>query len=461
MDIEYWSFGLAPLLVTLTCLLIIAVRAANSKAIRLIDWSLMFIALVYGIMAPTVINAVMQRPGQFAGGQFVPSRLAEPFAPQAVAVLIMIIGLLLGWAVNPWRRRASLMFAGLSGANRFASWFWVMAIGAIVAQYIYAIDYDGFLGVFDYSLALRSGVLDDALKSRFSFLAPLAGFSIIACYGFLGLILRREGRPRSAWMGFVVAFVFAIYVLISLQGRVGLVVFVASIGLGIVFVNSRNPLMIAFGFPAAVIIGVVALRLSSEILKRGSSASNLQFMTQQVSFVYTGFWAWSDNPNISFRYFYDLIVAPIFLLPSSLTAGHFSRVGDIHTAEILGAPKGVDGVMGAMPLDLVTLGYLQFGLLGVFVCALIFGAILRVLQNIVDGIEHDGIRAVFEAHVSLKIAGLGLIYAEPENLIRGNLPLIFIVFAVWLFRGRLQRRDQPAGHRLRRSHLHSGVGIRH
>lgn len=439
MEYDYWSFGVAPLLLFVTCISIIVLRTVRNRKIQLLDWSLMFIALVYGLLAPPVLNAIMRGPVEVAGSHFIERRIGDSFTLHTLAVLVAVIGLLIGWTVKPHRRGDQSRIQEGSDRARLAKWLWIMAGVAVAAQYLFTIDYGGLLGVFDYSVVLRAGAFDESGRSRFSALAPLAGFSMIACYGFFGLLQQRAARTRSALIGFLVTFVFSLYVLFSLQGRVGLVVFVASLTLGAILLRTRARLMILFGLPVAVIAGAAGLRFASEILKRGSSESDLQFITEQVSFIYTGFWAWADDPSISFRYFYDLLVAPLFLLPSSLTSTWFSRVGDVHTAQILGYPKGAGGVTGAMPLDLVTFGYLQSGLIGVLVCATIFGAGLKALQQTVDDIPIAGVRAVFEAHVSLKIAGFGLLYAEPENLIRGNLPLLIVLVAIWLLRMRSRR----------------------
>lgn len=442
----YFAFGVGPISVAILCLIILLVRSQGRSSVELMDWSLLFISLVHGIFAPLVILSIIASPANSTGERVIQEKFGEDFAYHSLAVMVAVIGLLLGWEVsrifktNRTRRRV-VSRVGQPPWRGVERWFWIMALVAVASQYLYTLDYGGFAGIFDYSQQVRAGVLDESIRSRFAFLSPFAGFSMIACYGFCGLLLDQSTRRLRVLFGFVFTFAFSWYVLASWQGRLALVTFIGSLLLGVVLVGKPNRLIVILGSGIIFVLGIGSLAFVSGLLDRGEATSRLQFFTEEISFIFSGFWAWAGTDDITYRYFYDLLVAPAFLLPSSMTLGQFSKISDVHTTLMLGAAKGSGDVYGAMPLDLVTMGYSQLGLFGILVYAIVFGVILFMLQGALDRIQNRGIRAVMEAHISLRIAGIGMFYAEPEHLIRGNFPLVLSLILIALFGRRRAAKD--------------------
>ncbi|HMR48028.1 MAG TPA: hypothetical protein PKE40_02230 [Arachnia sp.] len=446
----YFAFGLGPMFVGVLCLVILLARSQGRSSVQLIDWSLLFIGLVHGLFAPFVLRSIIAGPAVSTGDRVIQEKFGEDLTYHSIVVVSALIGLLLGWeAVRMIKaRRADRSpvepVRATSGWS-LERWFWIMAAVAVLSQYLYTRDYGGFSGVFDYAQQVRAGALDESVRSRFSFLSPLAGFSMLACYGFFGLFLERSSRNIRTFLGAASTFAFSLYVLASWQGRVALVVFVGSLLLGVLLFARLNRLAVILGSGVFFVLGIASVAFVSGLLDRGEETSRLGFFTEQVSFVFSGFWAWAGGTDITYRYFYDLVVSPMFLLPSSMTLGDFTRISDVHTALMLGAAKGSGDIYGAMPLDLMTMGYSQLGLFGVVMYAAIFGAVLYLLQAWVDRIPNNGVRAVLEAYLSLRIAGIGMFYAEPEHLIRGNLPLVVSLILMALFGKRRRRAPSLLG----------------
>jgi hypothetical protein len=109
-------------------------------------------------------------------------------------------------------------------------------------------------------------------------------------------------------------------------------------------------------------------------------------------------------------------------------------------------------VTGGIPTDLLTLGLMQAHLLGVIVVGVMFGLLLRTLQVLIDRIPFHGVRGVFEAHVALNVAVLGVFYAQPNLVISTNFALLVGSFII-LVQLRVHRLTRPYGHRIYRSIL--------
>lgn len=163
-------------------------------------------------------------------------------------------------------------------------------------------------------------------------------------------------------------------------------------------------------------------------------ADNLiEFIARELSFPYVNFFAQLDYGENLFRLFKDLFLAPIYLLPSSLWTKWVENVSQVNTALIMGAPKGEQGVTGEIPVDLLTLGLMQASIFGIVIVGMIFGIFLKILQSLIDTIKNLGIRSVFEAHIALKIAVLGVFYAQPALVVSGNIALLFTAVIMFAF----------------------------
>jgi hypothetical protein len=319
---------------------------------------------------------------------------------------------------------------------------------AVLAQGLYTKAYGGFLGQLDYSTLIRSSLFDRVPQNSWSFLKPLGGLAMIATYGFFGLWLSGR-RGAGTIVGLVLAFVFSLYILYSWLGRMGFLVFLATFMLGVQLSRRSNPLkVIAWG--GAAFIGILACAYGvSKWLNLKAADSLAEFLARELSYPFGSFLAQLEHGGHLSRGFIDFFLAPIYLLPSSWWTDSFETVGQVNTKVITGATKGVGGVTGAIPTDLLTLGLMQAHLLGVIVVGIMFGLLLRVLQAVIDRIPFHGVRGIFEAHVALNIAVLGVFYAQPNLMVSTNFALLV---------GSLIILVQLRVHRLARSYRHNISG---
>jgi len=91
---------------------------------------------------------------------------------------------------------------------------------AVATQGLYAQAYGGVLGQLEYSSMIRSSLFDTGPSNALSFLQSFGGLAMIAAFGFFGL--RLSGRRNFlALLGFLLSFLFSLYVLYSWLGRTG------------------------------------------------------------------------------------------------------------------------------------------------------------------------------------------------------------------------------------------------
>ena len=177
-------------------------------------------------------------------------------------------------------------------------------------------------------------------------------------------------------------------------------------------------IVLGTGIMIAILVGVYCISIW---LNLKSDDNLLVFLARELSFPFGSFFGQLDFGENLFRCFKDFIVAPVYLLPSSLWTQWVENVGQVNTALIMGAPKGVRGVTGAIPVDLLTLGLMQMFVFGILIVGAGFGALLRLIQCLLDNVANPGLRAVFEAYIAIKIAVLGVFMPSPRSLFRETL----------------------------------------
>ncbi len=295
-----------------------------------------------------------------------------------------------------------------------------MLLTAVVLQVVYSHAYGGLAGVLTYANSLRSGIFE--IYNQWSFLKPLTGLVFFASFIFYGLIL--SPVQRHPWFGFVLSFIFSIYLLYSWFGRIGFLAYLATFVLsGILYRRSKPVSVLVLG---AAILG--SMLVAAYYL---SFALNLKFidglpayLASELSFPFASFFGHLQEGPHQFRWFIDFAALPLYFLPSSLWIDWFEDVSRVNTILIMGAAKGEAGVTGGIPVDLLTLGLLQASIMGVAVVGAVFGVFLRACQFFVDRIPHTGVRLVVTAHLALKLAILGVFYAQPDLIVRENIHLM-------------------------------------
>jgi hypothetical protein len=420
------------LVFSVICLAFVLLHSVHVGRLTLLDWAVLGMGGVYGLGWSLVAGVTR------AGGNPVWEKWLSPNAHyyplHTLCALVLLGSMSLGWlvfgALWPRRHRMRSSFSIRSNPSQLITVMWILLVIAIAMQWLYTSAYGGFLALLEYSAAIRSAT--NTVENRLSFLQPFGGLALFASYGFFGLWLSRCKR-LAVRLGLCFSVPFSLYILYSWRGRIALLVYLVTFVLGLLLSRRPRPLALLFGASIALIAIVIGAYYLSIWLNLKPADDLVVYLTRELSFPFVSFFAQLDSGKNLPRLFSDFLMAPVYLLPSSLWSRWVEDVSQVNTALIMGAPKGQQGVTGEIPVDLLTLGLMQVSVLGILVVGGLFGALLRMIQSLLDRISCLGVRAVFEAHVALNVAVLGLFYAQPALVVERNFTLLVTALAITLY----------------------------
>lgn len=434
---------IAGVLLAVGCLCLAAAHSWRARRLTFLDWTVLAIGGVYGIGWAVVVYVTRAGANSRWEG-FLLSNKAY-FLLHTACVLVLLAGLVVGWRAGRGTVKSAPAMpppipAGRSGWSVEMGAAWLMLGLAVITQWLYTLSYGGFIGALTQSAAFRSGLL--TTENRLGFLFPFGSLAYVASFIFFGLLLAGR-RPVRLWISLVLAVAVSLYVLLLRLGRVDALVYLATFLFGYLMYRVNRPLTLlaisGLG-GVAILAGTYWLSLVSGISFTEGLAA---FLAKELAFPFVNFLEHSAAET-RLRWFYDIVVMPVFLLPESLWAGWVENVSDVTTTLIKGAPKGTAGVSGGMPVDLLTLGLLQASVLGVLVVGFLFGLLLRFLDRLLLGVANQGVRAVFGAHIAFKIAVLGVFYAQPSLLVKGNMYVLVAALILWFSSVVVSRRVRMA-----------------
>lgn len=334
-----------------------------------------------------------------------------------------------------WRSReehAELTPRAVVEIRRFA---WVFLFAGIFCYYLYTMAYGGFAEMLNYSALIRSGMFDAiGIDNPLSFLKRFGGFAFFSSLLFYALVL--EDRPKGhlriiCLLGLVTSIGFSLYVLYSWLSRVAIAMYLSAFPLAYVYHRSHQSHMIIFRLTPLVLAIAIGLPFLSLWMTPGkSSTSIIEFYARELSFPIISLFSAIENDR--FRFFFDLAVAPIYMLPSRIWSGVFGLdvVSNINTETILGYVKGEGGVTGTIPVDMVTFGYMQMGAFGVAIIGFCIGAGLVWLEKLIQWMPGKGLRSVLYAYSALMVSTLTVLYADPQHILYRNFHFIIGTLAL-------------------------------
>ena len=426
------------LALSLACFFLVScVMLATSDALRrgrmtLLNWTTLGMGGVYGAgwMIVLWVTEAGGNPNWYPW--IVPD--AESHPVHTVAAFLLLVGTWVGWSAS------SSLFCEQPNKTRVAllpSWERRLSIGlgvlfciAVLSQWLYTKAYGGLFSVLDYSGAIRSGIF--LVDNPLSFLRPFGGVSIFSSFGFFGLWLSGFRRPAIG-LSCILTVVFSVYILFSWLGRMSFLVYLSTFILGYMLYLKPKPVALLFSGSGLLLSLLAGAYLISDWFNINPAENLVVFVARELSFPFVSFFAQLTHGNSLFRWFVDFLYSPLYLLPSSWWTLWVEEIGQINTALIMGAPKGAEGVTGSIPVDLLTLGLLQLHLAGVIVVGAMFGALLKMLQSILDRIYNPGVRSIFEAYIALQIAILGIFvcaalticFRKLRAFIQCDIPVVF------------------------------------
>lgn len=415
----------------LVCAAFALLHSLHRGRVTLLDWALLAMGGIYG--GGWALVAFVTH----AGENPVWERWLLPFEQlyplHTLSAFVLLGTTYLGWLFAGSLRlvlRQRLNCSLVSSNDRLVRAAWFLLLSALLMQWLYSHAYGGFIGLLEYSASIRSGIFE--VQNSLSFLQPFGGLALFASFLFFGLWLG-GCRRLGVKIGFTLAFVFSLYLLYSWLGRIGFLVYLGTFVLGVLLARQLRPLPLLMGGGLTMLVILIAAFQVSVWLNLKAADNFAFFLARELAFPFGSFFAQFDSGQHLLRGFRDFLFAPVYLLPSSWWTNWVENVAQINTAMIMGAPHGEQGVDGGIPVDLLTLGLMQATAVGIAALGILFGAVLRVIQHLLDMIRNPGIRAVFEAYVAIKLAMLAIFYAQPALVVSGNFGFLLAVIIIALF----------------------------
>ena len=433
-------------LFSVACISYAVAHSISLGRVTMLDWALLGAAGVYGC------GWIIVMLHTESGGNPTWQNWLLPFTAYypiySLCCFVMALSLVFGWSAFGTKvkigRNQDLMCCRLEKEGQLVAVSWCLLIAAVIGQWLYARAYGGMMGVFQYSILIRSAAFEQVPSNPLSFLHPIGGLSLFASFGFYGQVLSGTSKPRHV-LGLVLSVLFSLSILFSWMGRIAIVMYPMTLVLGTVLFGRWRPTTVILAVLTSMVIMVGSTYLLSKALQLKFSDGVFPFLARELSFPPVSFFAQMESGEHVFRGFKDLIASPVFLLPSSIWTDFTESVSHVNTEVILGARKGEHGVTGGIPVDLITLGFMQAWVPGIVVVGFLFGGGLRIIQGFLDRLALPGFRSVLEAYIALKVAVLGLYYSQPDLLVSSNFTLIVAFTITYLVVGRGSDRQIRTG----------------
>lgn len=267
-----------------------------------------------------------------------------------------------------------------------------------------------------------------------SFIKVFFPLIVASCNLYYILKIDYKDQKRYSLM-FYVALVFSLYYLIINAGRMPIFIFIATFIVFKVLKDKKVKYMIP-----TIIIGIIIVQYLDVFfgyLSFGADFTGINTLKEnkpfslyieefigQFSFPYLNILNVSEFAKDNFRMLSDYIMSIIQFLPD----GIFYSIG-------LGSPQMLHefntlnhGANAGIPVDIVTYGYYQVGILGIIIHTFIFGNITRFLNNISER-KGDNIYIFLRAKLII-LWGFNVMYSDIDTFIRGKLDLIIIILFI-------------------------------
>lgn len=311
----------------------------------------------------------------------------------------------------------------------------LLLVVGIVSDFLYCRAYGGYLAYLEYSALIRSGITN-IVNNRWSFLIVFRNCVKIASYLFFSQI-KKNGKFQYKQFGFfLISFVYSLLILYSNKGRISFLIYITVFVITYLLNRKRikfiNIKMIFFVI-CIFLLFCMGIGKISDVVGRSSRFDGFELLYNEVAFVFSNFKLLLNELDISnIRLFADIIFYPLYLLPSSLWRKIMpNTASDVMTILALGNKKGQGGVFGEVPIDAISIGYLQFGIIGVFIFAIFFGIISAQMYILISKKLDNKSREILQVYVIIDLFLRSLIYADSYNIVQRSFPLIIFALLYW------------------------------
>lgn len=284
---------------------------------------------------------------------------------------------------------------------------------------------------------------------RSSYLQLITLSTLILVPPYVYLYLYRINRKKVTKIKFVISFVFAILFLLYNQGRAPIILFV----IPFIFSNKKISKKAIFKLLILFIFGLISLKYLDAIFKYLSygnfvlddGGNYIEKFLGEFSYPFTNFSIRSDLIEYSgYRYFYDYIVWPFTMIPSSLlkliglNKELIISISSVNT-NIYGSLVGISPT-GGIPVDFLTFNYYQFGYISLFLSCFVVGVLLKKFDNIFRYFSDNLPIRIILYRISFSIINI-LNNSDISAIVRNRLDIMVLIFLLMYIKLRIQKID--------------------
>ncbi len=317
----------------------------------------------------------------------------------------------------------------------------ILFLIGVISNYLYLKAYGGYFNYLNYSGLLRSGII--IVNNKYSFIYPFRECILFSSYLFV-LIFKNNKKNIFYFVLMIVSIVLSLSVLYSNKGRLGIVLYLLLVMLAM-FKKKHNSffgIKNIFKITMFATIGAILIAILGTKMGRNSDTSFIYLINNEISFAFLNFKKITDYFNINnYRFFIDIVLFPIYILPSSIWSSKLNVItsSTINTIAWYGSAKGVNGVYGEMPIDFVSLSYMQLGYIGIIVLPIFFAIFYHKLFNIPNLIKDNNISQFVKYYIIISIGIHSLFYSDPYLIIKTSFGFIIFII-IYLFINKINKR---------------------
>lgn len=319
---------------------------------------------------------------------------------------------------------------------------------SVAALYIYITRRGGnLLLLLQYSGQVRVGLLPSGVEeSTFTFLT-YAMVGLFSTFILIGL------SQKSCLISFLTLFsILTSFVVLWLKaGRLHLANFLLVLFVVLMGKHRAFKALGAFGwlvtFFAILFAGKYWLGVSAILDLPSDLSGYVRLFASELAFPYLSLVNTIESGD-SFRFFGDVMLALLYVFVNPLVIAFSGSplnlglsVAKVNTLNILGTTH-----WGEIPVDIVTLGYFNGGLIGVLLTCFTFGIIVAWFNTALVG-DSSVVKSLRWAFMVF-LSTVGTVYADPVNVLRDGLYLImpfFIIFGLMILQPNRTYRKSAAG----------------
>jgi len=416
-------------LLSLFIVLVIGIAIAKERILNFSTFMLASIlyAICYGIV-PLVIYTV-DIPDSYDGplGNLVYDLEASKHLYYYASVLAFLSYLVFWTTYRVASFKPKVLFGSYlstrKGSNKLykiSKWFFIIGVVFLV---LYIAIYGSITNMLLGNTRMAyGGEAEVQVESPYLFLINLAKIVIFSTYMFWG-IKKTVNTKARVYLYF--ALLVSLFLLFRFSGRMILMTFISTFALSSFILKQQLPklkvvLLAALAgfiilFGRAIFSSVLYEDAFSRRQERytGGWITPILDIVGGFSFPFRNIVHTLDLDFINYQYLVDMIQAPLYLLPRRIIPiKPAATTIEINTMNIL----GVEGEI--MPPDIVTYGYLNLGLVGIVVTALLFG----LLCKYIDSYQRRGVPAISTIVIValIFIVGFRVMYFNPKQLVVGS-----------------------------------------